>query len=56
MVIGTLTLTPSQFKKWHSCSPLDLYDAPVIKFVFEVSPLAFTFPWIGVSLRFHVFL
>lgn len=26
-----------QHKKWHSCSPVELYTAPVVKFVPEVS-------------------
>lgn len=26
-----------QHKKWHSCNPVDLYTAPVVKFVPEVS-------------------
>ncbi len=26
-----------QYKKWHGCAPVELYTAPVVKFVPEVS-------------------
>ena len=32
---------PAQFKKWHSCSPLELYAAPVVKAVPEASAMIF---------------
>lgn len=32
---------PDSHKKWHSCAPVDLYTAPVIKFVPEVCCLHF---------------
>lgn len=32
-----------RFRKWHSCDPLDLYHAPVRKFVPEVSLFSYIF-------------